>query len=94
MLYIKFCNTSTILLADLPSHNSGIPPVFHSPEKRVLIAGAIFFGFVPINSLVPTEIVSGRYVFSRNVKHGTPITVVSSVIPPESVITAKDFSTR
>ena len=48
-------------------------------------------GSVPTNSLVPTFTVSGRSVLSRNVIHGTPNTVASSVIPPESVITALLF---
>ena len=45
-------------------------------------------------SLVPNVIVSGRSVLSLRVIHGTPITVVSSVMPPESVMTALDLSTR
>ena len=47
-----------------------------------------------LSPLSKTEIVSGLSVLSRSVMHGTPITVVSSVIPPESVITASALSTR
>ena len=54
----------------------------------------MFFGSVPISSFVPMVMVSGRSVLSRKVKQGTPMTVVSSVIPPESVTTAKERSTR
>ena len=46
---------------------------------------------VPTNVLVPMVWVSGLSVLLRMVKHGTPKTVVSSEIPPESVITAKLF---
>ena len=42
----------------------------------------------------PIVIVSGRSVLSRSVMQGTPMTVVSSVMPPESVITALLLSTR
>jgi hypothetical protein len=49
---------------------------------------------VPINSLVPIVTVSGRSVLSRKVRQGTPITVVSSVMPPESVITPLACFTR
>ena len=35
---------------------------------------------------MPTLTVTGRSVLSRNVKQGTPRTVVSSWMPPESVI--------
>ena len=42
-----------------------------------------------MSSFVPFVIVSGRSVLSRRVKHGTPSTVVSSVMPPESVITPR-----
>ena len=38
-------------------------------------------GLVPNNSLVPTVQVSGRSVLSRNVIHGTLITVAASYIP-------------
>jgi hypothetical protein len=37
---------------------------------------------------VPSVIVTGRSVFARSVKHGTPSAVVSSWTPPESVMTA------
>ena len=53
----------------------------HLNEPRKLL-------YKRLNSLVPIEIVSGRSVLLLSVIHGIPITVVSSVIPPESVITA------
>ena len=64
------------------------------PENNVSNAGLIARGFEPISSFVPIFTVSGRSVLSRKVIHGIPITVVSSVMPPESVITAFAFSTR
>lgn len=45
-------------------------------------------------SLVPMLIVSGRSVLSRRVMQGTWRKVVSSVIPPESVMTPRAFFTR
>ena len=38
---------------------------------------------------MPCVIVTGRSVFSRSVKHGTPSAVVSSCTPPESVTTRR-----
>ena len=83
-----------IRAAVCPSQSSGIAPFFHSPAKSLSSAGLIAAGSVPINSFVPTVQVSGRSVLSRSVIHGTPITVVSSVIPPESVTTAFALSTN
>ena len=40
----------------------------------------------PTSVFVPMEIVSGLSVVVLMVKHGIPNTVVSSEIPPESVI--------
>jgi len=77
----------------LPSHFSGMPPFFHWPANRRSSAEASAAGSVPNISLVPTVTVSGRSVVSRSVMQGTPITVVSSVMPPESVITAFAFFT-
>ena len=45
-------------------------------------------------TLVPISQVSGRSVESRSVIQCTFITVVSSVIPPESVKTANAFLTK
>ena len=39
---------------------------------------------------MPWVIVIGRSVLGRTVRHGTPSTVVSSWIPPESVTTSAD----
>ncbi len=72
------------------------------------IIGAIFikFGFAPaiatgklevtslITEKVPLTDYKNIYDNISNVIHGMPITVVSSVIPPESVMTALAFSTR
>ena len=87
-------NTSTIRSAACPSHSSGIAPFFHSPAYNLSSAGLTAAGLVPISSLVPTVQVSGRSVLSRSVIQGTPITVVSSVIPPESVTTARLCCTK
>ena len=51
-------------------------------------------GAFPMSSLVPMVQVSGRSVESRRVMHGMPITVVSSVMPPESVMTPLACFTR
>ena len=67
---------------------------FQLPENNIFIYGANAAGFVPINSFVPTVTVSGRSVLSLRVIHGTPRTVVSSVMPPLSVITHFALSTR
>ena len=40
----------------------------------------------PTNRFVPSVSVIGRSVFSRTVRQGIPIAVVSSCTPPESVI--------
>ena len=64
------------------------------PEKSFSIAGPIAFGFTPNNLFVPISIVSGRSVLSLSVIHGIFMTVVSSVIPPESVMTALALSTK
>ena len=84
----------TILSEVLPSQSSGIPPFFHCPSNRRTMCTGMFAGSVPTSSLVPVVMVSGRSVLSRNVIQGTCITVVSSVMPPESVITALACFTR
>ena len=43
----------------------------------------------PTRTFVPISIVIGRSVFSRTVRHGMPSTVVSSWMPPESVMTSR-----
>jgi len=78
----------------LPSHSGGTLPDFQRPSNRRPSAGASLAGSVPISSLVPSVTVSGRSVVLRIVMHGTPITVVSSVTPPESVMTAFACLTR
>ena len=52
-------------------------------------AAMILFVSVPAIVFVPISTVIGRSVFSRNVMHGIPSTVVSSWIPPESVRTRR-----
>lgn len=69
-------------------------PTFHLPENNFSMAGYIALGLVPINSLVPWIIVSGRSVLSRKVIHGIPTTDVPSVIPTESVTTTLARSTK
>ena len=46
-------------------------------------------GRVPTTRLVPWLTVTGRSVFWRSVRHGTPSIVVSSWMPPESVSTRR-----
>src|SRR5690625_2834492 len=93
-LYFQLRISSMILSAVLPSHFSGTPPFFQSPANSRSKNGGIASGSVPTSSLVPMVIVSGLSVLSRSVMQGIPITVVSSVIPPESVRTANEFLTR
>jgi len=83
-----------ILSPDLPSHNSGICPVFQLLLKTVAIAFLIFFSSVPTITFVPISTVSGLSVFSLMVMQGMFNTVVYSVIPPESVITHLAFATK
>ena len=49
---------------------------------------------VPAKTLVPSVRVTGRSVFSRTVTQGTPNTVVSSCMPPESVNTSFALSIK
>ena len=78
-----------ILSAAFPSQRGGI---FFSVEIGWLrvskAARFIFSEFVPTSRFVPCEIVTGRSVFSRRVRHGIPSAVVSSCKPPESVKTS------
>ena len=78
----------TILDAACPSQRGGIAPFFQLPDKSFSMAGEIDSGLMPSKTFVPIETVSGRSVFALSVIQGIPKTVVSSVIPPESVITA------
>ena len=78
--------------AVFPSQKGGIAP-FLRPEKSRCMAGPIASGSVPINSLVPSSIISGLDV-SYKVMQGTPLTVVSSVMPPRSVTTTRTRSTK
>lgn len=71
-----------------PSQRGGIPPSGQRPAKRSARAGAMAAGSVPTRRFVPMVQVSGRSVLSRRVRQGTCMTVVSSVMPPESVTTA------
>src|SRR3990167_3179500 len=61
---------STIRSAALPSHFGGIAPFFHCPAINRARAGGSLLGSVPINSLVPMVMVSGRSVLSRRVRQG------------------------
>ena len=85
---------SIILSEVCPSQRGGILPFFHWPERSFFMAGAMASGLVPSNSFVPVVTVSGRSVLFLKVMQGTPMTVVSSVMPPESVMTALLLSTR
>jgi hypothetical protein len=61
---------STIRFAALPSHFGGIVPFFHCLAINRASAGGSLPGLVPMSSLVPIVMVSGRSVLSRRVKHG------------------------
>src|ERR1035437_9271720 len=67
---------------------------FHSLFLIFFKYGIRFSGFVPANSFDPIVTVSGRSVEFLRVIQGIFNTVASSVIPPESVITAFEFFTK
>ena len=71
---------------------------FHPIKEELMIFSIHCFLFFlnkelswPTSSFEPIVIVSGRSVEFLRVTHGTFSTVASSVIPPESVITAFQF---
>ena len=70
-----------------PSHNGGIVPVLALPSRILVKSKSSSFRSCPTNTLVPEVTVTGRAVLARIVRQGTPKYVVSSWIPPESVIT-------
>jgi len=70
----------------LPSHIGGIAALLPLPRHQARERGTELGRVVPINSFVSTATVSGRSVLSRSLRQRTPTTVVSSAIPPESVI--------
>ena len=79
----------TTLLAVYPSQFLGIFPCFHIP---LIISKTLFLISPPFtNWFVPSQIVTGRSVFSLTVKHGIFKYVASSCIPPESVRTKAEF---
>ena len=61
---------STIRSAALPSHFGGIAPFFHCPAINRASAGGSLRGSVPMSSLVPIVMVSGRSVLSRSARTG------------------------
>ena len=94
-MFRELKNQHNILIRELmmrleafPSQSGGIVPFFHLPSNNLFSTKGILSRFVPISSFVPRVTVSGRSVLFLRVIHGIPMTVVSSVIPPESVITA------
>lgn len=92
--YVFWRRMFTMRCAVCPSQRGGILPVFHCPAYSRCKAGWMFIGSVPISSLVPIVHVSGRSVLFRSVRHGIDMTVVSSVMPPLSVMTARACCTR
>src|SRR5664280_1899048 len=70
-----------------PSHNAG-HRFGHPLASTWRAAASTRSGDRPTTWLVPSVTVTGRSVFSRKVRHGTPRTVVSSWMPPESVRTS------
>src|ERR1700687_615796 len=74
---------------ECPSHKGGMRPVFHCPLTAVFSSARSRVISRPTITLVPIVTVIGRSVFSRSVMQGMPRYVVSSWIPPESVMTAE-----
>ena len=91
LISIKPSNETRLVRQFKLSHLAGMDPFFRLPSIVFPRPVRPPLGSVPINSFVPTLTVSGLSVESRKVIHGAPKTVVSSVIPPESVITALEF---
>ena len=84
-------SVSTILLAALPSHSSGILPSFLNPFLKCSNALTIPSFDVPARIFVPSVIVIGLSVLLRIVKQEIPSTVVFSWSPPLSVIINEAF---
>src|SRR5258708_210161 len=61
-----------------PSESGGMRPPFPFPARISCAAATILQGSLPTSKFVPSEIVTGRSVFSRRVRQGTPSAVVSS----------------
>ena len=91
IFYMLVSKISEIRLLDSPSHN-GIGLIL----KLIFFFNSSSRFSIETNLLEPPFWikVTGRSVFSRNVKHGIERKVVSSWIPPESVITKRQFLTR
>jgi hypothetical protein len=87
---------AAIRSAAWPSQSSGTLPLTQFPARTSATAARIRAGLRPTRTFVPAEIVTGRSVFSRTVRHGTPRNVVYSWMPPESVMTtlARIWSAR
>ena len=71
----------------LLSQSGGTCPCFPSPARIRAASPRRRFTSCPTRTFVPRVTVIGRSVFSRTVRHGTPRKVVSSWMPPESVMT-------
>ena len=86
--------TSTRRIAAAPSHNGGVCPSGHCPERISDTPRRMAAGSSLTRRLVPIVVVAGRSVFPRRVRQGTFRTVVSSWIPPESVSTKRALAMR
>lgn len=75
-----------------PSHSSGIRAARPPFSRRTRKAASSPPASAPTSVFVPCVTVTGRSVLSRSVKQGTPRTVVSSWMPPESVRTRAAWS--
>lgn len=85
-------STSAMRSPARPSQSSGILAARRVPARNAAYAPARPAASAPTSVFVPSVIVTGRSVLSRSVKQGTPRTVVSSWIPPESVSTSAAWS--
>lgn len=79
---------SAMRLDARPSPNGGVLPDLLCPARMRAVSTSSRSMFFPINVLVPNSTVTDRSVFSLKVRQGAPRNVVSSWIPPESVITS------
>src|SRR5439155_516128 len=90
----NFSSTSATRSAARPSHSSGMRPGRPRPASTSRAAETARAGSVPTSWFVPISTVTGRSVFSRSVRQGTPSAVVSSWMPPESVSTRRASAIR
>src|SRR5215211_6004411 len=86
-------SASTMRAQASPSHN-GMGAERRFPPSAARAVARIVARLKPTRAFVPCVMVTGRSVFSRTVRHGTPSTEVSSWTPPESVRTMAADASR